>query len=623
MAVLALITRTEQIGQVVTWAAHFAKALDSPLTVMCWAYTPVVGHQKETSIHSCDLLIEKVRDFIASGKQAGLPSLFCSPDSINLIARVHPREASAVVAYAIEADIELIVAAAEDPEGNSGATYASNPLLRNSPCHTVILFGGPKRSCQPNCLLVGATDTPHDSDALFLASQLAMSAGSRVILARTEFDDDQVVLEVGRRELRDLMREAGVDHNKQFQCHVFPASEQIEIAAALEDSNLVLVGANNHHVAKLIELTTRPTFAVIKRAPPLRPRHSLQHLRPWRQGAQNVEWSSQLSPSGYADLLQGLRRGSRLSTDFLTMLSLAAIVASIGLLQNSAAVVIGSMLLAPLMTPMVGCGLALAQANPKLGNMALLSVGIGLLCTLVISFIIGIMTPGIELTPQILARGDPTLLDFMVALASATAASFAMARPNLLGSIAGVAIATALMPPLCSVGLSLAYLNFSNAMGASLLFATNFVSIVLGSALTFRLMGVTSTALGSRQRQWVSRTSIALVLAAILFSLPLHNALQRSLIEPKPQPRTYPLAGSVIDALERHIDQQADVALIAAGQPSTTHANADVVLVIGAPNDLEPAYAKGLIDVVRREMRDDSLVVEIHCLRELWQQKTR
>ena len=104
------------------------------------------------------------------------------------------------------------------------------------------------------------------------------------------------------------------------------------------------------------------------------------------------------------------------------------------------------MLLAPLMTPMIGCGLALAQANRKLGNTALGTVAVGLLCTLAISFLVGLITPGAELTPQIYARGEPTVLDLVVALASAAAAAYALARPNLVGSIAGVAIATALVP---------------------------------------------------------------------------------------------------------------------------------------------------------------------------------
>jgi uncharacterized membrane protein len=263
----------------------------------------------------------------------------------------------------------------------------------------------------------------------------------------------------------------------------------------------------------------------------------------------------------------------------------------------------------------------LAQANPKLGNTALAAVGFGLLCTLVISFILGVVTPGTELTPQIIARGDPTVLDLVVAVASAAAAAYALARPNLVGSIAGVAIATALVPPLCSVGLSLAYLNFANAQGAALLFGTNFVAIVLSAAATFRIMGVTAARAGARQRIWVFHTTAVLGVAAIVFCVPLQLALMRSLVEAKPQPTTFPLARVVTEALQDYVEDEPDVEILAAGRPSSPHDESDVILLLGAPRDLEREYAQELIEIVRREMKNDSLVVEVHCIRELWQEK--
>jgi uncharacterized hydrophobic protein (TIGR00271 family) len=302
------------------------------------------------------------------------------------------------------------------------------------------------------------------------------------------------------------------------------------------------------------------------------------------------------------------------------MLSLAAIVASVGLLQDSAAVVIGSMLLAPLMTPMIACGLALAQANQKLGNTALGTVAAGLLCTLAISFLVGIITPGTELTPQIYARGAPTVLDLVVAIASAAAASYALARPNLVGSIAGVAIATALVPPLCSVGISLAYGNTANAQGAALLFLTNFLAIVLCAAFTFRLIGITSRHSEARQRFWVFRIVIIFGTAVILVCVPLQHALMQSLVATKPQPKSYPLAKTVMDTLEDRVESEPGVQLISAGRPSSHFASADVILVLGSTADPDPALADTLIDLVRQQMEDDSLKVEVHCVKELWQQ---
>ena len=176
---------------------------------------------------------------------------------------------------------------------------------------------------------------------------------------------------------------------------------------------------------------------------------------------------------------------------------------------------------------------------------------------------------------------------------------------------------------MCSVGLSLAYLNFANALGAALLFATNFVAIVLGAAITFRAMGVTSARTDAGQRVWVLRTDAALGVAAVAFGVPLQMALMKSVVQAKPQPTTFPLARVVTEALEDHIEDQPDVELIASGRPSSPQDDSDGVLILGAPRDLDREYAAELIEIVRREMRDDTLVVEVHCIRELWQEKAK
>jgi uncharacterized hydrophobic protein (TIGR00271 family) len=612
MSVLALITKSEQIDLVVPWAAEFATALDTRLIVLCWAYSPLIEQPRHSTVN--EYLRGEVQRFIgADGKGGGITPLVL-PMQVDVRGVCHPKAWRAAVELARNEDSELIVAASDDQSGKTGGNYPTNPLLRHSPCHTVILFGGPQRSRAIDRLFIGVNDSPHDGTALSLARLLtSVSSTSQVTLAASEANIEQVAFEVGRRELQELMRDAGVEKDTRFDCAVFSSRDPQAAADIMQEYDLVLLGANTGQVRRVLELTHKPTVAVVKRAPP---------LRPWRRSRLTADWNSRLSPADYADLLQGLRRGSRLSADFLVMLSLAAVVASMGLLQDSPAVVIGSMLLAPLMTPMLGCGLALAQANPKLGNRALTAVVVGLLATLTIGALIGLLAPGQELTPQIVARGNPTALDLVVALASAAAAAYALARPSLVGSIAGVAIATALVPPLCSVGLSLAYGSYSIAKGAALLFGTNFVAIVLSAAFTFRCMGVSSAQVGVRQRNWVFRTASILMVTAIVLYIPLHIALQRSLIEPKAQPLSFPLAVSVVAALERHVAKDPDVQLIAAGKPSSLRDRADVIIILGAPRDLDRNYAQPIIDLLRHEMRNDQLKVEIHCIRELWQESS-
>ena len=84
---------------------------------------------------------------------------------------------------------------------------------------------------------------------------------------------------------------------------------------------------------------------------------------------------------------------------------------------------------------------------------------------------------------------------------------------------------------------------------------------------------------------------------------------------------TYPLPWVVTEALEKYIEKDPDIQLIAAGRPASPHETSDVVMILGAPRDLEPEYAGKLIEVVRREMEDDTLVIEVHAIRELWQEK--
>jgi uncharacterized hydrophobic protein (TIGR00271 family) len=614
MAVLALITKPEEINLVVPWAGEFARARDSSLVVVCWTYSvPDKRSDESPDREKDDDLTAKVRRFVAESETDGSLFQLALSEGVELRDIHHPDALTVVFDIVRAEDIELLVAASEDQTGKTGATYATNPLLSQSPCNTVILFGGPERSRKADRVFVGVTDTPHDGVALFLASRMAEASESKVTLARSEMDLERTGLEIGRRELQQLMRDAGVEHEDKIERRVFRTGDFGEIASVMDEHDLIVVGANHPRVHVGLRLTKNPTIAVIKRAPP---------LRQWRRSKRSAEWNTRLSPADYADLVQGLRRGSQFNADFLTMLSLATVVASMGLLQDSPAVVIGSMLLAPLMTPMLGCGLAMAQANPKLGNSALTSVGLGLLCTLAISFLLGIVTPGAELTPQIFARGEPTILDLIVAVASAVAAAYALARPNLVGSIAGVAIATALVPPLCSVGLSLAYQDFGNALGAALLFGTNFVAIVLSAAITFRIMGVAPERVGTRQRTWVFRTAAIFGVLVIGFIVPLQLALMRSAAEVKPQPMTYPLPWVVTEALEGYIEKDPDIQLIAAGRPASPHETSDVVMILGAPRDLEPEYARELIEVVRREMEDDSLVIEVHAIRELWQETT-
>jgi len=145
----------------------------------------------------------------------------------------------------------------------------------------------------------------------------------------------------------------------------------------------------------------------------------------------------------------------------------------------------------------------LVQGNEKLIRDALKSVILGFTVALAIGAILGlflrIFAPDLEVTQQMIYRDKPNVLDLIVALASGVAGAYAMGRPNLLSALPGVAIAAALVPPIATSGLALTMGDLSLSGGASLLFFTNIVAIVLGTAMTFWAVGV-STRVGSDGR---------------------------------------------------------------------------------------------------------------------------
>ncbi len=202
---------------------------------------------------------------------------------------------------------------------------------------------------------------------------------------------------------------------------------------------------------------------------------------------------------------EDLRQGTVLGRDYVLMVVFSCAVATFGLALNSGAVIIGAMLISPLMTPILGVALGLVHGEPRSVIRAFGTLALGMLLAVVLSTALGrLVVPfGIDLVEQLpaemLLRTKPTLFDLAVALAGGAAGSYALAQPRLSATLPGVAIATALMPPVCVVGLGLALGRTDVAGGALLLFAANFVAIVFASSLVFLSLGFAPTAAHPRR----------------------------------------------------------------------------------------------------------------------------
>lgn len=191
----------------------------------------------------------------------------------------------------------------------------------------------------------------------------------------------------------------------------------------------------------------------------------------------------------YRDLFAGLREQSKLESTFIVMMILSTVLATVGLFLNSASVIIGAMLIAPLMQPIVSGSMAVLRSDKSLLASSFKTVFMGIILVLASSSLIALLLPFENLTTEISARLRPSLLDLIVALASGVAAAYAKNNEKIVGSLAGVAIAVALVPPLASAGIGLGWMNWSIFYQAFLLFITNFVGIIFAGALTFLIMG--------------------------------------------------------------------------------------------------------------------------------------
>lgn len=196
-----------------------------------------------------------------------------------------------------------------------------------------------------------------------------------------------------------------------------------------------------------------------------------------------------VTPEAQLELEVRMEALSAPSMEFFILLGASTLIASFGLFQNSPAVIIGAMIIAPLMRPLMGLALGSIAADAKLFRRAMLTLSCGSACGIGISFLVASMLQSLQFTPEILGRTHPTLLDLGVALSAGAVGAYCQAKEQLRETLAGVAISVALVPPLSVIGLGLARGSMEVAKGAGLLYATNLIGITVAAASVLLVLG--------------------------------------------------------------------------------------------------------------------------------------
>lgn len=205
--------------------------------------------------------------------------------------------------------------------------------------------------------------------------------------------------------------------------------------------------------------------------------------------------------------------------NFTVLLALATVIATYGVITDSTATVIGAMIVAPLMTPIMASAAAVSMGSSRRAMSSITLVILGVTGVIVFAMLLTAVVPGdlVSLTqnPQITSRVSPGILDLIIALAAGAAGAFAIGRQEVADSIAGVAIAISLVPPLCVVGITLFSGGFVESAGAFLLFLTNFIAILVAGTVVFGLMGLPKAIKMEMKDETRKKAMVAIMVASI------------------------------------------------------------------------------------------------------------
>lgn len=218
-------------------------------------------------------------------------------------------------------------------------------------------------------------------------------------------------------------------------------------------------------------------------------------------------------------LQTGLLAESTPDPSYLILIISSCAIATFGLLSNSTAVIIGAMIIAPLMMPIRGLAFGALAGNIVLFRRGLVAVAVGTVLAVALAWMLGKLVGISNFGSEVLARSEPTLLDLGIAVAAGGISGYAKVQPKISESLAGTAIAVALMPPICVIGLGLSQANWNLSQGALLLYLTNLLGITLSCMVTFLLAGYASFRHARKALVWIlTFTAILLIPLGVSFS---------------------------------------------------------------------------------------------------------
>lgn len=274
----------------------------------------------------------------------------------------------------------------------------------------------------------------------------------------------------------------------------------------------------------------------------------------------NIPLFKRAGEEQFKTLFVSLKEGATFSTSFAILMSLSVLLATTGLYANSSPVIIGAMILAPLMSPLVSLAMGTIRVDSVLLIKSLKTLFFGIVLALLFSSFYAFIIPLKQITTEMASRLHPNLLDLGVAIISGIAGAYANAKEEVAKSLAGVAIAVALVPPLSVVGIGIGLMNVEVIFGASLLFITNLIGIILSASLTFVFLGYSPI---KRAAKSLLITSVMVVVVSVPLIVSFNQLIEKNLIYNQLVPlKEIDINGKQIEITLQKVNIQNDIVYI-------------------------------------------------------------
>ncbi len=442
-------------------------------------------------------------------------------------------------------------------------------LLRDSPCDVILLDpgAGDRKSIERIVVPMDLAASGH-----VIRHIVKLGHGTGVIVPLHIFQDfGGDSQKIAARELDLQLKEIGLQEGSSWvrpQVVMADGFHQGIVQTVKPNDAIVLGGMSIKliHDLRIQLLSIRPQIAEAVTIGVFRPCGLAAKSKFGRFARRLKAALPELTLADRISLFDRIQGGSRLTPDFIAMISLSVLIASFGLLVDNSSVVIGAMLVAPFMTPVIGVGLALAQGNLVLMKRSAIATATGLIVGISLSFVLGLFVPLDELPLEIISRGDPNIVDMAIAFVSGMAAAYAVSRESVAESIVGVAVAAALVPPLACIGIMFASNHILETEGALLLLLTNLAAIALGAALVFRRLGVPGTRTGHRSYVMIRRISTTLILLLLCLSIPLVFRMADQLAVGQIRPMSFRVSNRVKRVVHDRVNQVEGLSVMSLGR---------------------------------------------------------